>query len=131
MRPLSLAIWVALVASCTETVELAAGAPDARPRDALPPDAEAPDSGAPDLGFADSGGEDAEVEDSGPPDAGPACVCRYVSCRTDPDCEGVIGAGSTCIRATCSGAAGPCATDVECGAGWSCTIDETALDPCR
>lgn len=103
-------------------------AADAEPTrdDAAEParDAELPDRG----GFDDATSPDAtEPLDMG---TAPACTCRFPLCRTDPDCEARIGAGSRCVGTYCTGAVGSCRTDRECPSNLVCVTGPNSTTAC-
>ena len=67
-----------------------------------------------------------------------ACTCRFVRCRTDPDCASFIGPVSTCgTDFVCSGASSmSCAVDGDCdvlggpAGSWRCTAGPASTDAC-
>lgn len=148
MRSLSLLLGCLALGACQEVVELypdgSALSRDALALDgaadaALPhaEDAALPDALPDDLGVADLGVADAGAPDTGliePPDSGlsPSCVCRWIRCRTDPECA-VISRTSVCGRDfVCTEATGSCRLASECGAAaqWSCTVDAVSTNAC-
>lgn len=155
MRSLSLLFGCLAFGACQDVVELYpdgsalsrdATEPDATEPDATAADAIAPDAtedaatdalpadlGSPDLGLPDAGApEDTgiiELPDSGVP---PGCVCRWIRCRSDPECA-VVSRTSVCGRDfVCTEAIGTCRLASDCGAQaqWSCTVDARSTNAC-
>ncbi len=144
MRSLSVLASCWALFACQEVVELypdssalsrdAISADGAEVADAAGLDASPADLGEVDVGFVeppDAGEADSGVE---APDSGlaPSCVCRWIRCRTDPECA-VISRTSVCGRDfVCTEATGSCRMAAECGAGaqWSCTVDAVSTGAC-
>lgn len=145
MRTLSVLVGCWAFFACQEVVELypdssalsrdAVSADGAEVADAVGLDASPADLGEVDVGFV--GPPDAGDADSGvieTPDSGlmPSCVCRWIRCRTDPECA-VISRTSVCGRDfVCTEATGSCRLAGECGAQaqWSCTVDAVSTAAC-
>lgn len=122
-----------LLSGCaTETVELLpdARSPDASDLDAsvsdgLNAEAQAGDAVAPPDSAADA------LSDQGV-DTAPPCVCRFINCRDDPECQSNIEPTSTCTQPLCSGSVGTCSQTSDCGSAslWLCAESDTSAVPC-
>jgi hypothetical protein len=91
-----------------------------------------------DLAPPSDGGADQSVAGAPPdlasPDLAPGCVCRFVSCRVDADCQATIGPGSTCDASfTCSGGGLRCTQASACAgdpSGWICAASANSTVSC-
>ena len=97
-------------------------------------------------GPADTGPADAEPDttrdmrltpdtNAALPDQNALCVCLFVACRDNSDCQTHVGSNSTCQPATslCTGVGRNCNSTADCGPPvqqWLCAKSENDRSPC-